>query len=367
VGCSRSGSRFAILRRLYDVLQTSFQRQFSVAALSVILCNYNHAKYVGRALEAILSQSRPAEEVIVVDDGSTDDSVQVIAEWAARFPSIKFLQNEQNCGWHAASARALTVVTGEYIYSAAADDVVLPGFFDAVCSLLDQHPGVGIACTKVVSVTPTGDRISVDGYQHLTHAGAVSPTDYRRLCLDGESPTHSLSCATLYRTEWLQRVGGWRKELGSWGDTFAIRVIGLQTGLAYAPVEGVAFTHLPGGMSRATLDTPFKLLTLLRTAAELMRSPEFAAVLPKGYATRWENAVVDEMAMRPLQPAMDGYQAVQAVSRSVAANSSWPVRVVLGLLRRCMTACYLASHYVQFVVSRRNLLRQETEHVKKVP
>ncbi|HET6426374.1 MAG TPA: glycosyltransferase family A protein [Planctomycetaceae bacterium] len=334
-----------------------------VATLSVILCNYNHGKYVGRALEAILSQSRPAEQVIVVDDGSTDDSVQIIGEWAARFPVIKFLQNEQNRGWHASSARALTVVSGDYIYSAAADDIVLPGFFEAVCRLLDQHPGVGIACTKVVAVTSAGDRISVDGYQHLPHAGAVSPAEYLRLCLDGESPTHSLSCATVYRREWLQRAGGWRKELGSWGDTFAIRVIGLQTGMAYAPVEGVAFTHSPGGMSQSTLQTPFKLLSILRRAAELMRSPEFAGVLPEGYATRWENAVVDEMALRPLQPAIDGYQAVQTVSRSVAANASWPVRMLLGLLRRCMTLLYLISHRVQFGVSRRNLLAQERQHL----
>lgn len=333
-----------------------------MATLSVILCNYNHAQYVGRALEAILTQSRPADEVIVVDDGSTDDSVHVVGEWAARFPVIKFLQNGQNRGWHASSARALSEVTGDYIYSAAADDMVLPGFFEAVCGLVERYPDVGIACTKILSVTPAGERISVDGYRHLAHAVAVSPTEYLRLCLEGESPTHSLSAATIYRRDWLERVGGWRKELSSWGDTFAIRVIGLQTGMAYSPVEGVAFTHSPGGLSQSTLETPFKFLSLLRRAAELMRSPEFAGVLPEGYATRWEHAVVDEMAMRPLQPAIDGYQAVQAVSRHLAAKGPWPVRVLLGLLRRSMTVLYLLSHRLQFAVSRRFLLQQEREH-----
>lgn len=332
-----------------------------MAALSVILCNYNHGKYVGRALEAILSQSRPPEQVIVVDDGSTDDSVEVINGWAARFPTIQFLRNERNCGWHASSARALTAVTGEYIYNAGADDFVLPGFFETVCGLLDRHPQAGIACTKVVSVTPAGERIRADGYRHLSQAGAVAPMDYLRLCLDGESPTHSLSCATMYRREWLQRVGGWRADLGSWGDTFAIRAIGLQSGLAYAPVEGVAFTDLPGSLSRSTLNAPFKLLAMFRKAAALMRTPEFAAVLPDGYATRWENAIIDEMAMRPLQPAMDGYQAVQTAARTVASNCSWPVRNLLGLLRYGMTACYLASHHVQFAVLKRTLLEQERQ------
>jgi hypothetical protein len=226
---------------------------------------------------------------------------------------------------------------------------------------LDRHPEAGVACAKVVSVTPDGERICSDGYRHVHQPGYVPPADYHRLCLEGESPTHSLSAATIYRREWLLKAGGWKMELGPWSDTFAIRVIGLQTGMAYAPEDGVAFTRLPGGMSRTTFCEPARALAIFRKAADLMRSPEFAAVLPRGYATRWETAVFKEMAMRPLQPAIDGYQAVQATSRAIAETCSWPVRVVLGVLRRCMTACYLASHYVQVAVLRRTLLEQERQ------
>ena len=52
-------------------------------SLSVVLPNYNHAKLIGRALAALLAQKRAADEIIVIDDGSTDDSVAVIERIAA--------------------------------------------------------------------------------------------------------------------------------------------------------------------------------------------------------------------------------------------------------------------------------------------
>jgi glycosyltransferase involved in cell wall biosynthesis len=68
------------------------------ATLSVVLPNYNHAKLIGRALEALLAQGRAADEIIVIDDGSTDDSVSVIDRFAAGAPSIRVLQNANNTG-----------------------------------------------------------------------------------------------------------------------------------------------------------------------------------------------------------------------------------------------------------------------------
>ncbi len=66
--------------------------------LSVVLPNYNHAKFVGRALSALIDQERPADEIIVVDDGSTDGSLGVIEQFAASVPSIKVLVNRENKG-----------------------------------------------------------------------------------------------------------------------------------------------------------------------------------------------------------------------------------------------------------------------------
>src|ERR1700677_4302933 len=67
-------------------------------SLSVILPNYNHAKLIPRALYAFLNQTPPAEEIIVIDDGSTDDSVKVIEEFARRHRSIRLIRHPANRG-----------------------------------------------------------------------------------------------------------------------------------------------------------------------------------------------------------------------------------------------------------------------------
>src|ERR1700687_483080 len=97
--------------------------------LSVVLPNYNHARFVGRALAALLGQQRTADEIIVIDDGSTDDSVRVIDGIAASAPAIRVLHNASNIGVIATLQRGLEAARGKYVYFAAADDWIFPDFF----------------------------------------------------------------------------------------------------------------------------------------------------------------------------------------------------------------------------------------------
>src|SRR5437879_10432527 len=94
--------------------------------LSVVLPNFNHARLLPRAIRGLLAQERPADEILVVDDGSTDDSLSVIEAIAAVTPSITLLRNETNRGVIPTLARGLRAAQGRYVYFAAADDWVLP-------------------------------------------------------------------------------------------------------------------------------------------------------------------------------------------------------------------------------------------------
>jgi glycosyltransferase involved in cell wall biosynthesis len=113
--------------------------------LSVVMCNYNHGHYIQEALQAILSQSFLPLEVIVIDDGSTDNSVQVIEGIAEKNSTVKFYKNVKNEGVWYASKKATKIATGEYIYWAAADDRVCPGFFEKSVKILNQNPQAGLS------------------------------------------------------------------------------------------------------------------------------------------------------------------------------------------------------------------------------
>jgi glycosyltransferase involved in cell wall biosynthesis len=90
--------------------------------ISVIIPAYNAAKYVGRAIESALAQTYPPLEVLVVDDGSTDDTARVVAQ----YPSPVRLLRQSNAGPGAARNHAAREAQGEWLALLDADDSWLP-------------------------------------------------------------------------------------------------------------------------------------------------------------------------------------------------------------------------------------------------
>lgn len=97
--------------------------------VSVIVTNYNHAQYLTQALDSLKTQTYLKNmEVIVVDDKSTDNSIEVLNEWVHKNPGIVSLQvllNENRGKWHALN-RAIEKATGELVTLQDADDVSCP-------------------------------------------------------------------------------------------------------------------------------------------------------------------------------------------------------------------------------------------------
>ena len=83
------------------------RRSSRPVTVSVLLCNYNDARYLPHSLSAICTQTRLPEEVIVLDDGSTDNSLEIIESFAERHPFVRVLKNETNRGLLYSINRAL--------------------------------------------------------------------------------------------------------------------------------------------------------------------------------------------------------------------------------------------------------------------
>src|SRR3974390_2854794 len=96
--------------------------------VSFLIPNYNHARFIGTALSALAAQTRPPDEVLVIDDGSTDDSIAVLESFQPDLPQLPLLRNPQNLGVCATLNRGLREATGSHIVSSAADDWVEPAF-----------------------------------------------------------------------------------------------------------------------------------------------------------------------------------------------------------------------------------------------
>jgi glycosyltransferase involved in cell wall biosynthesis len=93
--------------------------------VSVICLSYNHAEYVIESLESVINQSYKNIELLIADDCSTDNSVEVISKWLENFPETIFIKNEKNLGNTKTFNSLLKLAKGEYIIDLAADDVLL--------------------------------------------------------------------------------------------------------------------------------------------------------------------------------------------------------------------------------------------------
>ena len=109
-------------------------------SLSVVVPNYNHAELLPHCLDALLAQTVQPMEIIVVDDGSTDNSVSVIEGYCQRHAHIRLLRNEKNQGVVPTVNRGVDASRGEFINFAPADDTSHPILFEKSLSLLQAHP-----------------------------------------------------------------------------------------------------------------------------------------------------------------------------------------------------------------------------------
>jgi glycosyltransferase involved in cell wall biosynthesis len=111
---------------------------------SVVIPLYNKAPHIANTLRSVLAQSFPADEIIVVDDGSTDESAAVVEQFAN---AGVVLLRQKNAGVSAARNLGVRRASCDYVAFVDADDAWLPGHLAAVNCLINQCPGLGLYST----------------------------------------------------------------------------------------------------------------------------------------------------------------------------------------------------------------------------
>lgn len=246
--------------------------------LSVIMPNYNYAHYIGEALEAILSQSLRLFEVIVVDDGSTDDSVAIIEQFARRDPVVRLLRNECNMGVVFTANRGLEHATGDYVYFAAADDKVLPGFFEKSMSILSQYPQAGLCCSDYFYLLEPKSVFREKKFRLSSKRHFFSPTELIELMRKRYFPIGGVTI--IMKRSALIEVGGFDHKLGWQCDWFVDFVVGFRYGMCYIP-ETLAIARLHSKSGSVLHNRPLKTqYNNLKHLLYLIHSESYYDVLP---------------------------------------------------------------------------------------
>jgi glycosyltransferase involved in cell wall biosynthesis len=254
-------------------------------AVSIVLLNYNHARFLGDALTALTAQLQADDELLAFDDASTDESVSIYERFAARYPQIVLKPKEKNQGVIACMNEGLQHATKDYVYFAAADDMVGPRFLDLCLAMLAAHPQAGLAACRCRIMSAEGADLGILPTPKVLDApGYVTPEAARRAFLEDDNWLAGIS--VIYRRAPLTAAGGFRTELGSLCDGFASRLLAMGHGACYRPEALTSWRRMEEGYSSAQSLDPARTNQIAAAALRLMTG-EFADIFPPGYASRW--------------------------------------------------------------------------------
>lgn len=231
-----------------------------LTTFSVVIPLYNKGPHIGDTLQSVLAQTLPPAEIIVVDDGSTDNGANVVASFAdARITLVR----QANQGVSAARNQGLALATSPYVAFLDADDLWFPEHLSTLHALIISNPGLGLYSTF--------SAIRQDGMNFMPHSpfplGFSGPVeDFLGAMAVGLSLVNSSTACV--SNEALQRIGGFPVGVHRGEDLIVWVKLARTFGIAHVARVTAVYNREAANRSGACRST--ELPAILPFLAELM-------------------------------------------------------------------------------------------------
>jgi len=204
--------------------------------ISVATPNFNHGQYIADMIESCLNQDFDDWELTIVDDASTDNSIEVVRPYTAKYNNIRLLRNESNLGSIRSANRALKASSGQHFLLRSADDINLPGFFKTGHELLNTHPRAALFCSDITYFREDLKFGTTESLNLSSKPSFIPP--HKLVQLLGITPLHGHSI--IIRRELMEKTGYFDPEHGWYNDWLPYMTWAFRRGVCYAPESLVA-------------------------------------------------------------------------------------------------------------------------------
>lgn len=201
--------------------------------VSVIIPNYNHGDVLPRAVRAHQSQTLKPAEIIIVDDGSTDDSLSVAEALERDDATVRLIRHSDNRGPNAGINTGLAVSTGQFVTFSAADDVVDPPFLERSIAALQAHPAAAFSF-----LDPSRLYVDRNWVERVPLALAPKTRYFSPDAFEALFVRNSFTITpntVVYRREAITSIGGFRVDLEWQADWMANFLLAFRHGAVYIP------------------------------------------------------------------------------------------------------------------------------------
>jgi glycosyltransferase involved in cell wall biosynthesis len=252
--------------------------------LSVILPNYNHGRFIGRALRALAEQTRPADEIVVIDDCSTDDSISVIESFIERLPQLRLIRHDRNSGVNASLNRGLEEARSDYVVCSAADDWLEAPFVEKMVAATEALGQPRFCASQFVQFLEEQNRFvrhgsdAEIGHWYISEGEAprfYSPDEARKIFCRGYAWLSSTG-AVIHRDS-VREIGGYDSRLQWHADWFVNYAIAFRYGFAIVPEPLSVFRVTANNYSDGMKDSK-RQRAVCSAIYEKLKDPDFADV-----------------------------------------------------------------------------------------
>ncbi|MEO1206507.1 MAG: glycosyltransferase family 2 protein [Pseudomonadota bacterium] len=258
-------------------------------SIAVILPLYNHAKTLPLSVHSVMSQTRQPDQVIIVNDGSTDGGGAVADRLAAEHPAIRVIHHGKNKGVVAALNTGLNAAETDYVICSAADDALLPDLIARATTELAKYPEAGLFCSEVAIVNPELDVIGFRPSVLPTFRQRyVDPNEARNLLKTTDN--WIVGSAAVYKRAHLIDIGGFDEKLGSMCDGLASRYIAMRYGFIFSPEVLAIWRVVATSVSHSRANDKSQLDETIRLANDYIgRHQDY---FPKNYESLFERRYI---------------------------------------------------------------------------
>jgi len=241
------------------------------ASVTAVVLNYDGRKLLATILPSLQAQSRPADEIVVVDNGSRDDSLAYLAsEW----PAVRVVAIGENVGVTPALNRGVAAAGGDYVALLNNDLELEPGWLAELLAALERHPGAGAAACRLRNYYR---REELDGAGDVfTRGGAGTKRGHRELdrgqYAEEEEVVAPTGGAGLYRARVLADVGPFEESFFAYFEDldWGLRAVGAGCPSIYVPTA-IGY-HMEGRTTGGARNPAYHALQWRNTLAVLVRN-----------------------------------------------------------------------------------------------
>ena len=236
--------------------------------IGIVIPNKNDGKFLGECLESVFMQSSLPDEIIYIDDGSDDNSVEIAESYLNKIPISKIIKNISSVGTMSALNQGMMASNADYLLFLASNDSLAPGIIAEIRQNfldLNVRPGVWSALVRLLDEASVSRRIH---YSPLVSFNVRYFTPKECIGLANKLGNWFTGTTTFYNRKALQEIGGFDARLGGLGDLFAALQLASIHGAIYCPKPyGYMRSHGEGLLIK-TLKNSSQLDNLIETIFE---------------------------------------------------------------------------------------------------